>query len=67
MMNREFLRSNDAANYLGVSEHLLSKWRHYKEGPQYIKAGPRIILYEKADLEKWVRNQKINPTESKDN
>jgi hypothetical protein len=38
-----FLRTKEAARFIGVSPHTLEKHRIYGIGPQYSKVGGRII------------------------
>ena len=48
-----FLRTKEAARFIGVSPHTLEKHRIYGTGPQYSKVGGRII-YAVSDLREWV-------------
>ena len=48
-----FLRTKEAARFIGVSPHTLEKHRIYGTGPQYSKIGGRII-YAVKDLREWV-------------
>lgn len=47
------VRTNVAAEYLGLSESTLRKYRVYGGGPRFHRVGPRIIVYEVADLDAW--------------
>lgn len=49
-----FLRTKEAAFYLGLKPHTLVKMRMRKEGPAYRKHG-RHIFYHIDDLETWSR------------
>lgn len=49
-----------AANYLGVSRSLMRKWRGRgrddpgSRGPDFIRVGPTLVLYEIAALDAWL-------------
>ena len=47
-----FLRTPDAARFLGISLRTLEKHRTYGTGPTYRKIGGRV-LYTVHDLEAW--------------
>jgi hypothetical protein len=48
-----FLRTKEAARFIGVSSRTLEKHRTYGTGPNYSKIGGRII-YAVTDLGEWV-------------
>ncbi len=48
------LRAPDAAEFLGLSTSTLSKMRLRGDGPIFYKAGPRVVVYDLADLESWL-------------
>nr|WP_278741688.1 TrbG/VirB9 family P-type conjugative transfer protein [Acetobacter fabarum] len=50
-----FLRTPDAARFLGISIRTLEKHRNYGTGPTYRKIGGRIV-YALPDLQGWVEN-----------
>ena len=47
-----FLRTPEAARYLGLSGRTLEKHRTYGTGPQYRKIGGRVV-YALEDLRAW--------------
>lgn len=47
-----YLRTPEAARFLGVSGRTLEKHRTYGTGPRYSKIGGRVI-YTVADLQAW--------------
>ena len=47
-----FLRTPDAARYLGLSGRTLEKHRTYGTGPKYRRLGGRIV-YALEDLQAW--------------
>jgi predicted DNA-binding transcriptional regulator AlpA len=48
-----FLRTEEAARFVGLSWRTLEKHRVYGTGPKYSKIGGRI-LYAVSDLREWV-------------
>jgi predicted DNA-binding transcriptional regulator AlpA len=54
MSTRKFLRAPEAADYLGLSTSTLSKMRLRGDGPPYLKAGSRIVLYSPEMLDAWL-------------
>jgi excisionase family DNA binding protein len=51
--NREWLRPEKAAAYLGCSPSKLAKDRLYGGGIPYVKMG-RLVLYSKAAIDKYL-------------
>lgn len=45
-----YLTTGEAARWLGVTERRLREWRQNREGPAYVKYGPRTYRYAMADL-----------------
>lgn len=54
-------KAQDAAQYLGLTESTIAKWRMSGRGPRYIKAGARV-LYDRADLDAWLETRKRQNT-----
>jgi len=52
--DRYCVRAKEAAKFLGVAEATLADWRVKGEGPQFVKNGPRQVLYRVGDLRVWV-------------
>ena len=48
-----YLRTPEAARFLGLSGRTLEKHRTYGTGPRYSKIGGRVV-YAIADLQAWV-------------
>ena len=48
-----YLRTPEAARFLGLSGRTLEKHRTYGTGPKYSKLGGRVV-YAVADLQAWV-------------
>lgn len=66
-MSPNKLRAPAAAEYLGLSTSTLAKMRLRGDGPVYMKAGRRVVLYDAADLEAWLRTRKRRSTSEPDN
>jgi predicted DNA-binding transcriptional regulator AlpA len=47
-----FLRTQEAARFLGLSARTLEKHRTYGTGPRYSKLGGRVV-YKLDDLQEW--------------
>jgi predicted DNA-binding transcriptional regulator AlpA len=56
------LRAPEAAAYLGLSTSTLAKMRLRGDGPPYLKAGRRIVIYDVHDLETWLGTRRRNST-----
>jgi hypothetical protein len=53
-MRRRLMPPAAAAEYLGgVVTGTLAKWRHFGEGPEYVKIGSRVF-YDQADLDAFI-------------
>lgn len=51
------LRERDAADYIGVSDYTLQKWRWRSIGPRFVRIGGahgRAIRYRKSDLDAYI-------------
>jgi predicted DNA-binding transcriptional regulator AlpA len=56
--NSRKFRAPEAAEYLGLSPSTLAKMRLRGDGPPFIKAGPRVVVYDIVDLESWLATRK---------
>jgi len=56
------LRAPAAAAYVGLSPSTLAKMRLRGDGPAYAKAGPRVVVYDLADLDSWLDGRKRRST-----
>jgi predicted DNA-binding transcriptional regulator AlpA len=56
------LRPAGAATYLGLANSTLAKMRMSGNGPRFIKAGLRVVLYDQADLDAWLESRKRTST-----
>lgn len=56
------LRAPIAAQYLGISCSTLAKMRLRGDGPPYSKVGPRLVMYDRADLDAWLVERRHRST-----
>ena len=62
MENQEFIRPAEAAKIVKLSPSTLAKMRVSGTGPKYTKAGPKVVLYLKTDLQEWLLNRRRSST-----
>lgn len=62
MNSKKNLRAPDAANYVGLSDSTLAKMRMRGDGPLYSKVGPRVVLYNRDDLDEWLLSRRRRST-----
>lgn len=53
MPPRDYLRTPQAAEYIGISKSTLAKLRVSGRGPVYSKCG-RSVVYRRIDLDAWI-------------
>jgi predicted DNA-binding transcriptional regulator AlpA len=58
---RRFVRTPEAAEYCGIGESTLEKYRVYGGGPTYLKAG-RTVLYDVDDIDRWLASLRRKST-----
>ena len=51
---KRLMRTPAAAEYIGLSESTVEKFRMTGRGPVYQKAGPKIVVYRIEDLDAWL-------------
>jgi predicted DNA-binding transcriptional regulator AlpA len=51
---KRVLRTRQAAEHVGLSASTLEKFRLRGNGPPYLKAGPKIVVYRVEDLDAWL-------------
>ena len=56
------MRAGEAARYIGLSESTMAKLRCSGDGPSYYKAGRRVVIYDKADIDAWLSSRKRQST-----
>lgn len=57
MTARNLLRPAEAAARIGVAEATLRYWRHVGRGPVSFKLGARRVVYDVADVDRWLEEQ----------
>ena len=52
----------EAARFLNLSKSTLDKLRLTGGGPAYLKLGPRRVVYDPVDLERWAAERRRRST-----
>jgi predicted DNA-binding transcriptional regulator AlpA len=60
--NSRKMRTGAASAYLGLAVSTLAKMRMRGDGPEYIKAGPKVVLYDSADCDAWLASKRRRST-----
>ena len=60
-MQDAFLTQREAAGVLRISERTLERFRLDGSGPQFVKAGRRV-LYRRSDIDAWTDARTFNST-----
>lgn len=55
------LNRKQAAEFLGVSTETLRRWEKEGEGPPFYRLSEKKIRYEKADLEAFLEESRVDP------
>ena len=63
MLNKKFLNTEAAAEFLGVKPCTLEAWRFRKKGPKYSKLGSRV-MYAQQDLESWFASRSVHTVDT---
>ena len=61
-MTQRYLRTKDAAKYVGVGQSTLERMRIEGNGPLFRKLGQRIVTYAVDDLDAWASQEVRNST-----
>lgn len=61
-MTQAYLRTPDAAKYLGIGKSTLERKRIDGTGPQYRRLGSKIVTYAVVDLDAWASEQVLSST-----
>jgi predicted DNA-binding transcriptional regulator AlpA len=56
------MRVPEAARYLGLAQSTLNKMRCFGGGPRFAKAGPRVVIYDRCDLDEWLEDRTCRST-----
>jgi len=65
-LDRYCIRAREAAKFIGVAEATLAQWRMTGEGPQFVKNGPRQVLYRIGDIKAWIDKNVVASTSAYD-
>jgi len=63
LANQRYLRTRDAADYVGLAPSTMAKMRLYGTGPEFIKAGARVVLYARETLDRWLSDRTFETTD----
>jgi excisionase family DNA binding protein len=61
-MTQAYLRTPDAAKYLGVGKSTLERKRIEGTGPAFRRLGTKIVTYAVKDLDAWASEQVLEST-----
>ena len=56
------MRASEAAHYVRLAESTMAKLRCYGGGPPFSKAGPRLVVYDRSDLDAWLASRRCRST-----
>ena len=65
-MTQRYLRTKDAANYLGVGQSTLERKRIEGTGPQFRRLGSRMVTYAVDDLDAWANENVLSSTSERE-
>ena len=51
--------TEEAARFLGVTPHVMIRWRHERRGPAYIKLARNLVRYRLSDLADFVEEHRV--------
>ena len=52
----DLLNTAQAAHYLSLRPATLEHWRMTRNGPPFVRVGPRIVRYRRTDLDVWIES-----------
>jgi predicted DNA-binding transcriptional regulator AlpA len=55
--DEDVLTTAEVAAWLGVSRQFLEIARHKNTGPKYKQLSPRLVMYQRGDVRKWLRER----------
>ncbi|WP_373458647.1 helix-turn-helix transcriptional regulator [Sphingomonas faeni] len=61
-MTQAYLRTTDAAKYLGIGQSTLERKRIDGSGPTFRQLGSRMVAYAVSDLDAWASQRVLNST-----
>lgn len=59
MIDGKVLNQREAADYIGVSQSTLKRWRDRGEGPPCHVLSTRIVRYRLHEVERWLTGQRV--------
>lgn len=65
-MTQRYLRTKDAAEYLGVGQSTLERKRIEGTGPKFRRLGSRIVTYAIDDLDAWASESVLSSTSERE-
>ena len=65
-MTQRYLRTKDAAAYLGIGQSTLERKRIEGTGPQFRRLGSRIVTYAIDDLDAWASENVLSSTSERE-
>lgn len=65
-MTQGYLRTGDAAKYLGIGRSTLERKRIDGTGPKFRQLGARIVTYAVADLDAWASRRVLSSTSERE-
>ena len=51
----------EAAEYVGLTEETLLRWRMRGQGPAFLKLGRKVVRYSRADIDAWAEARRVAP------
>jgi predicted DNA-binding transcriptional regulator AlpA len=58
-MEQEAFTPRDIERIYRLNRGVLAHWRCTGQGPRYVKAGSRKVLYLRADVESWLQENAV--------
>jgi predicted DNA-binding transcriptional regulator AlpA len=55
------LRPSRVSAEFGIAEQTLANWRSTGRGPVFSRLSPRMIAYDRADVEQFFSDRKVTP------
>lgn len=56
------LRPRDVEEEFGIAEQTLANWRSTGRGPAFIRVSPRLVLYQRSEIAKWLAARRVRTT-----
>jgi predicted DNA-binding transcriptional regulator AlpA len=59
---KRYVRTPEAAAFLGAATQTLERWRTEGCGPPFVKLSNKLIVYDRADLVRFCETRKVSST-----